>query len=559
MSQMSKATARSGSDTAASMSVRESAVHPVDSPDPAREPDLDTSANADVEPHSEIELKFSCDPARLSEVANVPIISEHARGAGTNVDLKAIYYDTPDFDLRKSDLALRVRSDGSRCVMTLKSGAPKNGKALMRDEWSVSVPAMEPDLAALSQVLSSEILARIQAAPLHPVFSTEVRRHTRVLDTPLGTVELALDRGRIVAGERFEQISEVELELLQGRTEAIYQLTHDLLKDTDLRPSIRSKSARGFDLALDTAPEAGKARKIRIGGDPTLDQALDRILRAAFQHLMESQPAAEDGRRPEGLHQFRVALRRLRSVLTLVRSIAPQCPRLNSHRDDARWLMAELGDARNWDVLATETVPEIAQACPSVEGFDSLAGLADRYRHEAHERARAAIANPRTGRFQIALALWVEQKGWRVGVLPKHRHLLSAPARGFAIKALRKFHRTALKRGSHFRKLTPDERHRLRIAVKKLRYAADFLAPLAMKKAACRQYSRILAELQDQLGHANDMVVTQQLVREILKSEVPPAARGAAGALAGWQTCNLKRNDEQLLSTWKRFRKLPLP
>ena len=212
-------------------------------------PDAPNAAGATVPshgaaPNSEIELKLLCSLEQLAELANSPVISQCARDDGETIDLTAIYYDTPDFALLKSGDVLRVRTDGERCVMTLKRQG--NGKALERAEWNAPVSSMEPDLAALSQFLPAETLTRIGNASLNPVFSTEVRRHTRMLETPLGTVELAIDRGRIVAGERSEEISEIELELMDGRTEAIFQLAQELMSGVALRPSILSKSARGI-------------------------------------------------------------------------------------------------------------------------------------------------------------------------------------------------------------------------------------------------------------------------------------------------------------------------
>ena len=272
---------------------------------------------------------------------------------------------------------------------------------------------------------------------------------------------------------------------------------------------------------------------------------------------MESQPAAEDGRNPEGLHQYRVALRRLRSVLGLMRSIAPSS-QLDAFREDTRWLMSDLNDARDWDVLTTETLPVISQACPSVRGFDAFGTLAREHRRKARDKARGAITDPRTGRFQIALGLWVERKGWRADASPEGLALLAAPARGFAATVLEKLQRKALKRGRGFKKLSPEKRHKLRIALKKLRYAADFLLPLFGKRQHRRHYAKTLASLQDQLGRYNDMAVMERLVRQIMKRKVPVAAHGAAGALLGWQASSLDRNDADLLSAWKGFQSMDL-
>lgn len=296
-----------------------------------------------------------------------------------------------------------------------------------------------------------------------------------------------------------------------------------------------------------------KPVELAFADDTTLEQALDGILRAALQRFLDNQPAAEDGREPEGIHQYRVALRRLRSLLGLIRSFAPSS-QLDAFRQEAKWLMSNLNDARDWDVFVTQTLPTISQACPSINGFDVLSGAAEEQRMKAHDKAQAAITDPRAGQLQIALGLWVEQKGWRSDATPAGLDLLSAPARGFAAEVLDKLHRKALKRGRRFRKLAPEERHKLRIALKKLRYAADFFLPLLAKPKRKRRYGKTLSALQDRLGRYNDMAVAEQLLEPIVKSEIPVAAHRAAGAVLGWQAGHLSRDDSDLVTAWKTFR-----
>lgn len=506
----------------------------------------------------ETELKLLCDREQLADFAGSPTIAGYAHRRGQDVDLTALYYDTPGLALRRSGTVLRVRADGTHFVMTLKSRRRAAGKMLERTEWSAPMKSMEPDLATLARFLPAETFAQIKATRLEPVFRTEVRRHLRTLDTPLGTVDVALDQGRIVAGERSEEISEIELELVEGSTAALFQLALDLASQTPLRPSIRSKAARGYDLVLDSVPEIVSAPKMKFHDGVTLDQALGVILRAALQHLLESQAAAEDGRDPDGIHQFRVALRRLRSVLGLLRPIVPS-RQLDGFRDDAKWLMSNLTDARAWDVFITETVPPIARACPAVAGFDLLLAAAERHRRRAHAVAGAAIAAPRTGHLQIALGLWVEQGGWRAGASPESLSVLSSPARGFAAGVLEKLHHKVLQRGSDFRQLSTEERHKLRLALKKLRYGADFFLPLFGKSKRNRHYGKTLAWLQDHLGRTNDMAVMEELVQRVLKDKIPAAGSRAGAALLGWKAGSLSQGDPELLAAWDEFRTIALP
>jgi CHAD domain-containing protein len=221
--------------------------------------------------------------------------------------------------------------------------------------------------------------------------------------------------------------------------------------------------------------------------------------------------------------------------------------------------MSRLNEARDWDVFITETLPAMSQACPAVDGFDVLERAARERRRKAHDTLRTAIADPRTGRFQIALGLWIEQAHWRSGAAPDAVHVLDSPGRRFASEVLRKLRHKALKRGRGFRKLSPEERHELRIALKKLRYASELFLPLLKNSKSKRRYAETLAELQDHLGRSNDLSVMEGLVQRMTRGKLPMAGHRAAGALLGWRAANLNRDDPNLLSAWKHFQNADLP
>lgn len=519
-----------------------------------------TNGNASSDnktPTTEVELKLLCSQEELSKLEQIPSIADSVRDEGKATVLTAVYYDTPELDLRKAGVALRVRTDGKRFIMTLKSKRKADGGALERTESRVSVATMEPDRTALARFLAADGMPGIDDdQPLQQVFTTEVQRRTWVLELPSGVVELAIDRGLIKAGERFEKIREIEIELIDGDAAALFVLAREIVSHIDVRPSIRSKSERGFALALDQTPKVCKARKTAFNADATLDDALQGIFRSVFRHLMENQPAAEDGRDPEGVHQYRVALRRLRSALRLIRAVSPSARR---HEDNAQRLMASLDGARNWDVFVNETLPRISRTIPVIEGFEAIRKAADDRRQAAYEEARSAIADPKTGQFQIELGLWIEQAGWRADASPKALALLGGPARDFAAEELARLRRRILRRGRNFKELSAGERHKLRLAVKKLRYAADFFLHSTAKRKAASRYAKDLARLQNALGFHNDMVVLGELVERLLGCEIPAEGNRAAGALLGWQAASAGIDSTELLSAWKKFKNADLP
>lgn len=506
-----------------------------------------TQSNTAARPAGEIELKLLVDPDRMAYFNAAPVIAANARNKGTRKHLKSVYYDTPERTLRRNGLSLRVRQSGARFVQTVKTDAADD--PLRRGEWEASVPSLAPDLALAMPFIPEELRGQIEAQSLEAVFTADVHRHARMVDLPSGTVEIAFDQGVITAGDRTLQVSEIELELKSGSAGTIYEIALRLAEHGAVKPSIRTKSARGFDLAADKPPSARRPRKLRLDASVTLDDAFATILRSCFLHLLQSLPAAEDGRNPEGVHQLRVSLRRLRSALDLMRSVGA-LSNLDALRSEARWLAQDLSAARDWDVFQLETLPTIAKACPSVAGFDALGRAAAERQSDAYRKAHRALEDRRCAVFLIGLGSWIETRGWRNDVAAEDLGQLAEPAVNFAQRILSEQYAKVLKRGRRFKSLPAEDLHRVRLATKRLRYLSEFLLPLYEDRKSARKFSRRLAGLQEQLGAFNDMAVTASLL-DGLAAE--PDSAIAAAAIAGWQARASVGVQPALQSTWRDF------
>ncbi|MGJ4887175.1 CHAD domain-containing protein [Bradyrhizobium sp. HKCCYLRH3099] len=502
----------------------------------------------------EIELKLLVAPDQLADFHHAPIVVAHARNKGTRKHLKSVYYDTPKRTLWKNGFTLRVRQSGTRFVQTVK--AQHSDDPLKRGEWEASVTSIAPDAALAAALLPEELRAAVTDAPLQAVFTADVHRHARLLDLPGAVLEIAFDSGIIKAGDDSEEVSEIELELKSGDPATIYETALRLAEHGTVRPSIRSKSARGFDLAAGKAPGAEKPRKPRLDPAVSLDEAFAVILRSSFHHLLQAMPAAEDGRDPEGVHQLRVALRRLRAALHLMRPLGTSAT-LQGLEDDARWLAQNLSAARDLDVFLTQTLPDIAEACPTVAGFETLQGLAERQRELAYRKLRVALAERRSTSFVLGLGGWIVTRGWRNDVSPDVLGRLAGPAIDFAGHVLSERHQKVLKRGRHFKTLPAERRHRLRLVLKKLRYSIDFLLPLYGASKPTRRYARSLAGLQEELGHYNDMAVTAGVIDSLGTTSTDAAI--AAAAITGWHAHAMAGVEQPLRDAWRAFTKTPTP
>ncbi|WP_183234698.1 CYTH and CHAD domain-containing protein [Bradyrhizobium sp. CIR18] len=501
----------------------------------------------------EIELKLVVDADRMAHFNAAPVIAANARNKGSRKHLKSVYYDTPDRMLRRNGLSLRVRQSGARFVQTVKTDTADD--PLRRGEWEASVASLAPDLALAMSFIPEKLRSHLGAQPLEAIFTADVHRHARMIDLPSGTVEIAFDQGVLTASDRSLPVSEIELELKCGSASTIYEVALRLAEHGAVKPSIRSKSARGFDLAAGAPPSARRPRKLRLDPSVTLDEAFATILRSCFLHLLQSLPAAEDGRNPEGVHQLRVSLRRIRSALDLMRSVGA-LSNLDALRSEARWLAQDLSAARDWDVFQRETLPTIAKACPSIAGFDALGRAAAERQSDAYRKAHHALDDRRCAMFLIGLGNWIETRGWRNDVAAEDLGRLADPAVNFAQRILSEQYAKVLKRGRRFKSLTMEELHRVRLATKRLRYLGEFLLPLFADRKSARKFARRLAGLQEELGAFNDMAVTASLL-DGLGAE--PDSAIAAAAIAGWQARASIGVKPALQGTWRDFTAARVP
>jgi inorganic triphosphatase YgiF len=507
--------------------------------------------------NNEVELKLLVPAGVLDQLREAPVIVRNARNGGITRRLDAVYYDLPDRTLFGHGLSLRVRRSGNHYVQTLKR-APVHGQPFVRGEWESPLAGATPDLALLPV---SEIGAPLdQLAPnaLEPIFATRIRRRTQRLELLGAVVEVAFDEGAIEAGDRRESLTEVELEVKGGDPRVLFDIGIDLLEIAPLRITTRSKADRGYELAFGLAPKPSKATAPAITAEHTVDDIVGALLGTCQHHLLANQAVAEDGRDIEGVHQMRVALRRLRTASAILRREFG-LPTIQGLSGEARWLATLLGVSRDWDVFVTETLNGPA-ACLKQDAvdFDGLRRAAEPHRVTAYATLREAFAGPRYNRFQLSLRHWIESRGWRNELTDRSLAALLEPAPAFADRVLTRLHRKALKRGRHFRRLSADARHQLRITLKKLRYATEFFQGLYGRTVDHKRYLVCLAILQDALGHDNDATMTQRFLSTLADQPATPEVHRAIGAVMGWQARDRIEAASRLRKHWRQFTAMPL-
>jgi inorganic triphosphatase YgiF len=446
--------------------------------------------------------------------------------------LVSTYFDTPRHDLLHQGLVLRVRRKGRRYIQTVKSDRVAGG-GLARGEWEDVVAGADPDPQARE---SGPLLPANIAGRLAPLFRTEISRRKIDLFPVAGThIEVAVDRGhiRVAAGEAEEPVSEIELELKSGDTIALYDMALDLLAVAPLRLESRSKAERGYRLATpDASPlQAAHAAPVELDPGLTGDETLRRIGLACLDQVLHNDAPVLAGL-PDGIHQMRVAVRRLRAILSAFSRLLPRDQRRWAS-GELRWLADALGAARNLDVFAADTLAPAAKALrangtPGVPergvtgGIAALNAAAERRRQGAYATATSALRSVRYTAILLRLMRWFDACGWRDSGASS---ALTQPIGDIAAGVLDRRRRASKRRSRDFAGQSPPQRHRLRIALKKLRYSTEMLAGLYQPDAVSR-FTKQVKRLQDDLGEANDVAVARDIVAEL-------ASPGSSGALAG--------------------------
>jgi triphosphatase len=510
------------------------------------------AGSAGAEPHGiprEIEVKFEASPATLTMLAGAPLF-DGARWKGQS--LRSVYFDTAEGDLRAAGTVLRLRQQGRTRLLTAK-WAGHGGDSFARGEVEVRVRSDVPDLAQLGAGAATALAELIGDEPLLPQLETVVRRRSTVLSRDGSLVEVALDRGHIHAAGHRAPLCEVELELKQGEAQAVFDLATELLDVAPLRLGILAKAQKGFMLLDGRDPEPVKAAEIVLDDNATIDDAIAAVIGSALTQFVANWPCLEETDRPESIHQMRVGLRRLRAGLGLFRAML-ETDRFDAFRDKAKAIATTLGAARDWDVFDDHVRAGPLAQFPDEEGLTALLDAARVRRDDAYRDARALIAAPDTNRFVLELRSLAAGRGWREGMEAPGDARFALPAGDFAIRALNRLHKKALKRGRHLDRLGHEEKHALRIALKKLRYAAEFFDSLFGRSTLKKRYRRDIAELQESLGGYNDLATAHRLLAEL--SAADAGLDRAAGIVLGWSGRGMLAAEQHLAKQWHAFRDL---
>ena len=490
---------------------------------------------------TEFELKFEIPPRALPQV-----VAAMRLGKVSRQRLQACYFDTEDGALGQQGLVVRVRKEGRHWVQTAKG---PTGGPLERLEHNVSIsgaaalgtmPAIDlarhtgtPVGRAIRRALS---LKNGDAFPdLVPLYETDVQRVRQNVTVDGSVVELALDRGHIVSGARSLAVCELEVELKQGKPEHAVGLARHWCAQHGLWLSAITKSMKGHNLRQGQAFGAAvSALAPQYERDATGAQIGIAVLRSCLNQILPNASEIAGGSGDhEHIHQLRVGIRRLRTALRELRHVAAGF--------DASWeapLVAAfraLGRHRDADHLARILQPQTQEAGGPV--VDT-------------QHADTDIPDPavvvRAPAFQdVLLCLVGLAHGAASHAAASPSNVTPKRAQKMLQARLKKLHGLALQDAKKFLLLDEELQHRVRKRLKRLRYLAEFSAPLYSTRKM-KAFTSALKPAQDALGRYNDGTVALQTYRSLADRD--PRAWFGVGWLSAQQPANAALCRAELLA-----------
>ena len=450
---------------------------------------------------TETELKLRITPENLARLRRHALFKTHQITPPVTRHLHNIYYDTPELDLHKGRMALRLRRVGGRWLQTLKGGGQVMGGLHQRNEWEAPVPSAKLDFSVFEATVLDENLPHPLRKHLKPVFVTDFHRTSRMLQWQGAQIEVCMDHGEVKTAKHSTPISEVELELKSGDPQQLFELALALLDIVSFELEGISKAEQGFRLLSGHTASPVKALIPELRAEDSMTAVLQTLIWSCLLHLQQNLHGALHTSDPEYLHQMRVAIRRLRVVLRITEKLHAD-PALSALRAELADCGIRLGRIRDWDVFNAGLGERQAHS-PGLQPLLAYS-VAERDRCYAElneDRQQRALQS-----LMLRFAVWMNSSYWQQESLHK------APE--YATRHLQRLFKRYNQVTLQLDELDAAGLHALRIQAKKLRYCAEFFASLFERKSE-KSFMAALSEVQEVLGNMNDTQVAQRLLDEM--------------------------------------------
>lgn len=445
------------------------------------------------------------------------------------------YYDTPEHALKLRAVALRVRQIGDdshpQWVQTLKVGGAADSAFSRRGEWEEPIASDRLDRAMLENTPWSELDADGSLyAALEPLFTTDFERLSWIVKLADASVEIALDRGEVHMDGHSTPLCELEIELLEGSPDALFEVAAQIGRHLSLLPLHMSKAERAYRLAAGTLDAPLRARPPALTKEMHFGQVAQAVLRESFLQFTANLVTFRISDAPEVLHQARVGWRRFKSALRLFKLGEDGLPPTTALKP----LLAQMTAMRDLDVAATEVLPAHGAAYQAGDAqrsshWQQLEASLEQARQAQRAGLRQALADPAVGHTLLQITRWLETGA----IEPPHSQELEKK------REVRRWLRERIEHLAQQVQAIPSaskdplEQHRLRIVSKRLRYCVESLRPLLPRKRSQRWLDMAM-QSQTQIGMERDRLQAIAIAQQLQTADsVVQFLRGAAFAALG--------------------------
>ncbi len=386
---------------------------------------------------SELELKLAATPEKLKQIKALDFPGVSSQSDWESHHLANTYFDTRNFRLREMAIGMRIREVEGKLIQTVKSSGKAIGGLHQRNEDEVELTQNQLDTSLISepylQILVEE--AQEEDGEFLPCFNTDFERTACYLTFSDETrIEVALDIGQIIAGEKTLPICEVELELIQGSAEYLFAIGRYLIKELDLTLHNASKARRGYSLSDNFSPDHFRMQVIELSKGAESEKAFEQICYAGLRHWQYYELFLNAENAHSAVLEMYRALIYLHHMYMVFGGLIPR-QATNDLRSNWDWLakaMRPIVDAAKHKRFLLRYLKKRADWDLVEEQQKKI----DKEVGEAIETFKSLLSTQRYNLMMLNMSAWLYFKEWRDYIPEKEQEQLSTPIIDYARKQL---------------------------------------------------------------------------------------------------------------------------
>lgn len=386
---------------------------------------------------SELELKLAATPEKISKIRELEFPGAASQSEWKTTPLANTYFDTANFKLREMAIGMRIREKQGKYIQTVKSSGKAIGGLHQRNEDEVELPSNQLDTSLITDpylmILVEE--AHDEGGDFVPCFNTDFDRTQCEITFSDGTkIEVALDTGKITAGESTLDICEVELELVEGSAEYIFAIGRYLIKELDLTLFNSSKARRGYSLCESLPPDYFRMQVTELSQGAESEVAFEKICFSALNHWQYYELFLNHKTAHKAVLEMYRALIYLHHMYMVFGGLIPR-QATNDLRNNWNWL----ADAMRPIVDAAKHKRYLSRYLQQKADWDLVEDQHKKIKLDADkaiEEFKKLLATQRYNLMMLNMSEWLYFKEWRDFIPEKERQKLSTPIIEFARKQL---------------------------------------------------------------------------------------------------------------------------